>query len=59
MAEDANIDVTSDSVEIKAKVRLPKGYSSAVPEDGDVEGHEFEEEDPLERAVHVNVGCCS
>ncbi|BCB82882.1 hypothetical protein [Phytohabitans suffuscus] len=58
MAEDVNIDLSSDSVEVKAKVRLPKGYNATVSEDGDVEGHEFEEEDPLERAIHVNVGCC-
>lgn len=59
MARDPNEEITINVSAKGLKVNLPASYSSRLSGTGEVEGHEFDEEDVQERMFHVNVGCCS
>ena len=56
MSEQTTIEASSDLVDVKAQVRMPKGYTTQSGS-GDVEGHEFEEENPNEKLWNLNIVC--
>lgn len=59
VAREPNEEITINVSAKGLKVNLPASYSSGLSGTGEVEGHEFDEEDVQERMFHVNVGCCS
>jgi hypothetical protein len=61
MAEEARPESGEITIHVSSsglKVNLPAGYAKDITPSGDVEGHEFDEENTDERMFHVNAGCC-
>jgi hypothetical protein len=55
VAEEARAE-SKEQLAIGLRVNMPARYAKLV---GDVEGHEFDEEDTIERAAYVNLICCT
>jgi len=58
MTDGKRDEIKPDVVEVSASFRLPDGLASLAKKHDDVEGHEFDEEDPQERMFHMNMACC-